>query len=100
VPVPPLPPEPPVPPLAPAAETETSVGVSLEPVAFAQKPNVVDEFGAMTAFQESDVAVTSVPDWLLAALQSEVIDDWFRLMTACQLVVAVEPVFETVTFAQ
>jgi hypothetical protein len=66
----------------------------------AQKPNAVEAPGAITAFQASGVAVRSVPDCVLAALQNEVTVDWFKLMTARQPIVAVEPVFVIVTFAQ
>jgi hypothetical protein len=72
----------------------------LVPVAFAQKPKVVDAPGWIAAFQESALAVTVCPDWLLVALQKDVIVDWFRLMTVCHDVVAVLPVLLIVTLAQ
>ena len=66
----------------------------------AQKPNVVEAAGASTAFQASAFAVTCVPDCVVVTLHADVIVDWFRLMTACQPVLAVDPVFVIVTLAQ
>jgi hypothetical protein len=44
--------------------------------------------------------VICVPDCVLAALHIDVIVDWFKLITACQLVLAADPVFAMVTLAQ
>ncbi len=44
-------------------------------MAFAQKPKLVDAFGAITASYESGVVVRVEPDCALAALHSEVTVD-------------------------